>query len=112
MPVPLHRGSEEIFHNRGLHLCKASNLENYSASIPTNRCRHSIDVILGSATSVIQYLCRRAMTQACGSVIVSRVLDIEMLLRSLLGLRCDQPRANSNTSHDHIRYNFGSSLMT
>jgi hypothetical protein len=85
MPVPLHRGSEEIFHNRGLHLCKASNLENYSAGIPTNRCRHSIDVILGSATSVIQYSCRRAMTQACGSVIVSRVIDIEMLLRRLLG---------------------------
>lgn len=35
--VSLHKGGEEIFHNTCLHLCKASNLESYSASILTNR---------------------------------------------------------------------------
>jgi hypothetical protein len=35
--VSLHKGREEIFHNTCLHLCKASNLENYSASIQRNR---------------------------------------------------------------------------
>lgn len=35
--VSLHKGREEIFHNTCLHLCKASNLENYSVSILTNR---------------------------------------------------------------------------
>lgn len=35
--LSLHKGGEEIFHNTCLHLCKASNLESYSASILTNR---------------------------------------------------------------------------
>jgi len=61
MLVSLHGGERKSFTTRACTFVSSSNLENYSASILTNRCRHSIDVILGLATFVIQYSYRRAI---------------------------------------------------
>jgi hypothetical protein len=86
MLVSLHGGERKSFTTRACTFVSSSNLENYSASILTNRCRHSIDVILARRHLSSNIHIEELLTQACGTrVIIFRVPDIEMLLRSLLG---------------------------